>query len=360
MAGLGNFMKEISYQALLLILSLIFIPYPVIASNTCRSTMGSPGVQICSGVAEYTPSCKDCHIEVWNCFGSCAGESSLRCSDGSQMQCHAQSSSCCMRCPTRNKAIYTCNLHSCTCRIYAVTNAVDPQDESFIESLLNTGQEKLGDFFVNNQDRLRNFLNKILESDASGNIKEQISDLLDVMNRDTQSINPKFTRDIIIRALCEGVLTYLGCEAAYTGVGFLLAGPAGMVVTFEGSQPQCLAVAAAELGNVAIGSTLGEDKSTYFRQRDKSENDRWTQGGTERKINPSKAESKIWKELENYKIDIKTNGLSGKDKEYYKWDKLHNDIEVYDREGKHLGSKNPTTGKMYKPANPEYDIGREL
>ncbi len=28
----------------------------------------------------------------------------------------------------------------------------------------------------------------------------------------------------------------------------------------------------------------------------------------------------------------------------------NNDIEVYDRGGRHLGSMNPVTGEMYKPA----------
>jgi len=43
-----------------------------------------------------------------------------------------------------------------------------------------------------------------------------------------------------------------------------------VVVTFKGSQLQCLAVAAVELGSVAIGDTLRGDKSTYFRHADQS------------------------------------------------------------------------------------------
>lgn len=34
------------------------------------------------------------------------------------------------------------------------------------------------------------------------------------------------------------------------------------------------------------------------------------------------------------------------------WDHTHNDIEVYDNKGRHLGSMDPTTGKMYKPPVP--------
>jgi hypothetical protein len=48
-------------------------------------------------------------------------------------------------------------------------------------------------------------------------------------------------------------------------------------------------------------------------------------------------------------MDRKTSG-SGSQKRYYEWDYTHNDIEVYDKNGKHLGSMDPTTGEMYKPA----------
>jgi RHS repeat-associated protein len=34
----------------------------------------------------------------------------------------------------------------------------------------------------------------------------------------------------------------------------------------------------------------------------------------------------------------------------YQWDYTHKDIEVYNKRGHHLGSMNPTTGQMYKPA----------
>lgn len=39
---------------------------------------------------------------------------------------------------------------------------------------------------------------------------------------------------------------------------------------------------------------------------------------------------------------------SGKDRRYYEWDYTHNDIEVYNNKGHHLGSMNPYDGKMYK------------
>ena len=73
---------------------------------------------------------------------------------------------------------------------------------------------------------------------------------------------------------------------------------------------------------------------------------------TTQKQNPTKGESEVWKNLDNVKgKDRKTSG-TGRNKKYYEWDHTHNDIEVYDRKGNHLGSMDPTTGEMYKPAVP--------
>ena len=73
---------------------------------------------------------------------------------------------------------------------------------------------------------------------------------------------------------------------------------------------------------------------------------------TSQKKNPTKGESEIWKNLNNVKgQDRKTSGVSS-NKKYYEWDHTHNDIEVYDKRGHHLGSMDPTTGEMYKPAVP--------
>jgi hypothetical protein len=66
-----------------------------------------------------------------------------------------------------------------------------------------------------------------------------------------------------------------------------------------------------------------------------------------RVTNPSKSESPVWRNAKPYKDGLRQNG-----NEIWDWDKLHNDIEVYDSRGRHLGSRNPTTGEMYKPAVP--------
>ena len=60
-------------------------------------------------------------------------------------------------------------------------------------------------------------------------------------------------------------------------------------------------------------------------------------------INPSKSESLVWRAAKHYK-----NGLRRSGDEIWDLDSAHNDIEVYDKRGKHRGSRDPTTGAMYK------------
>jgi hypothetical protein len=71
----------------------------------------------------------------------------------------------------------------------------------------------------------------------------------------------------------------------------------------------------------------------------------------ERKTNPSKQDSPVWNDLDRAKDGLRTSG-SGSKQRYYDWDYTHDDIEVYDRNGRHLGSMEPTTGEMYKPPVP--------
>ena len=70
----------------------------------------------------------------------------------------------------------------------------------------------------------------------------------------------------------------------------------------------------------------------------------------------TKAESPIWGGLKSYRGAIKTNGLNGKERRFFRWDATHHDIEVFDHAGKHLGSMNPINGEMYKPPVPGRDL----
>jgi hypothetical protein len=58
--------------------------------------------------------------------------------------------------------------------------------------------------------------------------------------------------------------------------------------------------------------------------------------------------SPVWKGLNPYRGKTKTNG-KGRNQKFYEWDYTHNDIEVYDRNGNHLGSMDPISGDMIKP-----------
>jgi len=62
------------------------------------------------------------------------------------------------------------------------------------------------------------------------------------------------------------------------------------------------------------------------------------------------SQSPIWNNLEAFQGKIRTNGVSGKGRQYYRWDYTHGDIEVYDRNGFYRGSIDPLTGEMYRPA----------
>ncbi|MDQ1746362.1 MAG: hypothetical protein QOD07_625, partial [Frankiaceae bacterium] len=62
-----------------------------------------------------------------------------------------------------------------------------------------------------------------------------------------------------------------------------------------------------------------------------------------------KANSPVWRRLKPYRGPTRTNGEGGRNRRYYQWDYTHSDIEVFDRNGNHLGSADPETGEMYKP-----------
>jgi hypothetical protein len=69
-----------------------------------------------------------------------------------------------------------------------------------------------------------------------------------------------------------------------------------------------------------------------------------------RELNPAgPGDSPVWQDLKPFKGKTRTNGLNGKSRQYYQWDYTHNDIEVYDSKGVHLGSLDPVTGELYKP-----------
>ena len=65
--------------------------------------------------------------------------------------------------------------------------------------------------------------------------------------------------------------------------------------------------------------------------------------------NSPKAESKLWNSFENSKNGLRQSG-TGRNRRYYSWDYTHNEIEVFDAKGNHLGALDPSTGDWAKPA----------
>jgi len=66
-----------------------------------------------------------------------------------------------------------------------------------------------------------------------------------------------------------------------------------------------------------------------------------------------KSQSPQWKEAQPFKDKFRTNGQKGSNKEYYRWDIKHKDIEIYDDKARYVGSKDPVTGKIYRKGNME-------
>ena len=145
-----------------------------------------------------------------------------------------------------------------------------------------------------------------------------------------------------------------GIGIALEGVG-LLSGLGGAAAVNGAGVTAGASVAAGGAATTAVGAKLVQDGLSYSksdRNQEQSNQQKPTgQEGREvgRIKNPSKSESPFWKQLKNYRDGIKRSG-SGAKMRYYKWDNLHNDIEMYDSKGEHLGTVDPMTGVQYKPA----------
>ncbi|MBU0744843.1 MAG: hypothetical protein KKE11_05700, partial [Gammaproteobacteria bacterium] len=189
--------------------------------------------------------------------------------------------------------------------------------EAFIKDFFSKDPKSLGEFIGNNLDNLKEFAENIIRDDFPNKLKESAVQLLDVVDTGTSSINPKFATEVVVGGLTGGALNYAVCELMFVGAGFLFAGPPGAVGGLAYGQPYCGVVGAV---GAASGATKACLDNQYLMDGGKTTESGKTQGSTDRKVNPSKAESKVWKDLKPHKKDVKTNGLSGKKQKYYKWD----------------------------------------
>ena len=134
---------------------------------------------------------------------------------------------------------------------------------------------------------------------------------------------------------------FLSVGAAVAGT--VLSGGAGAVAI-----PMAVAVAAKAVAvSVAVSATIGVAAVATATVGENISN---TTSNSKRKTNVSKHESEIFNSFEKVKGKTYRTSGKGRDRRYYDWDYTHNDIEVYDRNGNHLGSMDPTTGEMYKDA----------
>lgn len=85
-----------------------------------------------------------------------------------------------------------------------------------------------------------------------------------------------------------------------------------------------------------------EDEDEYARFKKKDDSGRYE---------CEKSESPEWRKSQNFKKEYKTNGLKGNKLEYYRWDHRHKDIEIYNWEARYIGSKDPVSGKIYRPGD---------
>jgi Cytotoxic len=76
----------------------------------------------------------------------------------------------------------------------------------------------------------------------------------------------------------------------------------------------------------------------------------------------TKSNSPVWKSLKPYKGSLRTNGKSGKAQRFYEWDYTHNDIEEFGPAPhyEHLGSRHPSTNKLYKGPVPGRNLKGKL
>jgi RHS repeat-associated protein len=195
------------------------------------------------------------------------------------------------------------------------------------------------------------FYNKVVEAgdDVITKLEESISD--EVAYYVGRLVTDVALIEVGIYGIMGGITT-IGSGATKIGAGI-----AGTFETFGGSLILVASGAVTTaLGVVEVGASAAlavnagkSGKQDARKLINAIKNNANSGGNSDRTFNIKKQESEIWNNLDNVKgSDRKTSG-QGKNKQYYEWDFTHNDIEVYDSKGNHLGSMDPVTGEMYKP-----------
>jgi hypothetical protein len=185
-----------------------------------------------------------------------------------------------------------------------------------------------------------------------------------VKNNPTNYVDP--SGEVQWRSLAVGAAkTFFGAIETTVGaitMGSGIGGTGGGLATCPISAGAGCGVAAGSIAVTSAGAAVTADgalrTANGFKQilqavrsgPSESENNN-AQRSSQQQPKTKPSESKFWKSLQNYRDGIKRSG-SGRNLQQYKWDYTHGDIEVYDRFGRHLGSADPQTGSIYKPAVP--------
>ena len=134
-------------------------------------------------------------------------------------------------------------------------------------------------------------------------------------------------------------------EAGGAAIGFWAGGGLGSL-GLAGGPAAAVTIPGGSAGGAALGGGVGGLGGLVMCSTGTG------QGGGGNSAASQSSSHGFWKGLKSFRGKTKTNGLSGKAKRFFEWDHTHGDVEVYDARGNHLGSANPDTGVMTKPAVP--------
>ncbi len=148
-----------------------------------------------------------------------------------------------------------------------------------------------------------------------------------------------------------GLLTGDGLAAA-KGVEMMVEGvkaDARLIASAPATSGISLIAVPVVTGEVVAGGVISYNSYENFKKDwDRFQANKKSRS-TERVENISKQDSKVWNDLDNVKGQDRKMSGEGRKRRYYEWDHLHNEIEVYNFKGEHIGAMDPISGDIYKP-----------
>ena len=131
----------------------------------------------------------------------------------------------------------------------------------------------------------------------------------------------------------------------------LVAGAIGFTIGTGGAGASAIPIAVA-VANAMLTTALATASIGVLAAASGSAGNEITNSSSGRKRGIEKQNSDVWNSFKRVKNQTYRTSGHGHNKYYYDWDYTHNEIEVYNHSGKHVGVMDPSTGKMIKPAVP--------